>query len=81
MNIETQKLELIDWILKLKDTTIINDIKRIKNTKSSSKTTSKKIRSGKTDRNPITIEELHKYTASSKTSWADDIGNSREDRI
>ena len=81
MTIEAQKLELIDWILKLKDTSIINDIKRLKNTKSRPKTVSNKKRGGKTAGTPLTIEQLHKYTASSKTSWADDISNGREDRI
>ena len=32
MNIETQKLELIDWILKLKDSSAINKIKKMKDT-------------------------------------------------
>lgn len=35
----------------------------------------------KTPKSPLTIEELHKYTSSSKTSWADDISESREDRL
>ncbi|MCK5057729.1 MAG: hypothetical protein KAT34_13800 [Candidatus Aminicenantes bacterium] len=81
MNIEAQKLELIDWILKMKDASIINDIKKLKNAKSRSKTVSKKNCAGKTAGTPLTIEELHKYTASSKISWAGDISNSREDRI
>lgn len=31
--------------------------------------------------NPITIEELHQYTSSSKGSWAEDVIKNREDRI
>ena len=31
--------------------------------------------------NPITIDELHNYTSSSKNSWADDVIKHREDRI
>ena len=30
---------------------------------------------------PITIEELHRYTSTSKTSWAEDVIKNREDRI
>ena len=30
---------------------------------------------------PITIEELHRYTSSSKTSWAEDVIKHREDRV
>jgi hypothetical protein len=36
---------------------------------------------GGKNRNPITIEELRKRTASSKDSWAAAVIKSREDRI
>lgn len=81
MNIEAQKLELIDWILNLKDISVIDEIKKVKNTKSGIKSISGKFGGDKKAKTPITIEELHKLTASSKTSWADDISNNREDRI
>ncbi len=35
----------------------------------------------RTDETSLTIEELHRHTSSSKTSWADDVSSSREDRI
>jgi len=35
----------------------------------------------KTAKSPLTIEELHKYTSSSKTTWSKDISNSRDDRF
>ena len=38
-------------------------------------------KSGEKDRDPITIEELRKRTASSKDSWAEDVIKNREDRI
>lgn len=42
----------------------------------------KKIKTiSKAVKSPITIEELHRYTSSSTTSWADDVIKHREDRI
>ena len=35
----------------------------------------------KMSKNPPTIEELHRYTSSSKRSWAEDVSNNREDRL
>lgn len=32
-------------------------------------------------KSPITIEELHRHTSSSKTSWAEDVIKNREDRV
>lgn len=31
--------------------------------------------------NPISIEELHRYTSSSKSSWAESVIEERKDRI
>ena len=39
------------------------------------KTMSKPVKS------PLSIEELHRYTSSSKTSWAEDVIKDREDRV
>lgn len=33
------------------------------------------------DKDPISIEELHKFTSTSKDSWADDVIMNREDRV
>lgn len=32
-------------------------------------------------KNPISLEELHRYTSSSKSSWAADVVRDREDRV
>ena len=36
---------------------------------------------GRVSKSPLTIEELHRYTSSSKTSWAEALSNDREDRV
>ncbi|HLP61271.1 MAG TPA: hypothetical protein VK186_20680 [Candidatus Deferrimicrobium sp.] len=30
---------------------------------------------------PLTIEEIHQYTSSSKTSWAESVSNNRDERL
>ena len=32
-------------------------------------------------KSPLTIEEIHRHTSSSKTSWAEAVSNEREERI
>ncbi len=82
MNLEHQKLELIDWILKLKDSSVINEIIKIRemgcHRSLHAHHSQNRLRKRET---PITIEELHKYTASSKVSWAEDVSHHREDRL
>ncbi len=42
----------------------------------------KKVRGlNKEPKSSVTIEELHKYTSSSKSSWAEDVIHNREDRV
>ncbi len=47
MTVETQKLELIEWILKLKDTSAIKEILKLKNTASSRKKNVRRFGNGK----------------------------------
>jgi hypothetical protein len=32
-------------------------------------------------KSPLTIEEVHRYTSSSNTSWAESVSNNREERL
>lgn len=36
---------------------------------------------GRVSKSPLTIEEIQRYTSSSKTSWAETLSNDREDRV
>lgn len=47
MTVETQKLELIDWILNLKDNSLLAEIARLKNAKIRTKTSRRKFGCGK----------------------------------
>ncbi len=47
MNVEAKKLELIDWILNLKDNAALSEIARMKNSISKSKPTARKFGCGK----------------------------------
>jgi hypothetical protein len=47
MNVEAQKLELIDWILNLKDSTALKKITKMKNSVSKPKTAARKFGCGK----------------------------------
>lgn len=42
----------------------------------------KRVRSlGHESKKNVPIEEIHRYTSSSKTSWAETVSNDREERI
>ncbi len=47
MSVETQKLELIEWILKLKDTSAIREIMKVKKSTTKRKTGVRKFGGGK----------------------------------
>lgn len=32
-------------------------------------------------KSPLTIEEIHQYTSSSNSSWAESVSNNREERL
>ena len=36
---------------------------------------------GRVPKSPLTIEELHQYTSSSKKSWAEAVSDNRDERI
>ena len=47
MSVEIQKLEIIEWILKLKDPSAIKEIMKVKNVNPSKKTRTRKFGGGK----------------------------------
>ena len=47
MNVEAQKLEIIEWVLKLKDISAIKEIMRVKNIHNNKKHGTRKFGSGK----------------------------------
>lgn len=48
MSVETQKLEIIEWVLKLKDPSTINKVMKVKNVHPRKKRGTTKFGSGKT---------------------------------
>ena len=48
MSIETQKLEIIDWVIKLKDTSTLDEVMKVKKVHRHKKRGTRKFGSGKT---------------------------------
>lgn len=48
MSVETQKLEIIEWVLKLKDTSTLDEVMKVKKVRRHKKRGTRKFGSGKT---------------------------------